>query len=194
MINRGRHGSRFAMRLSPSLRSMLVIDVLLTVALLSVLLSPLTLPEGSVSKLDGSIGLVDNWEELQDMPWPQRMVYLIGDINCHQQAERSYVLNGNQLPVCARDLGLLAGLVVGMGAYMIVRRPVKWFWLALFLVPMALDGGLQAVSSYESDNLIRALTGALAGSGLGGGAGTLVDRFFGREEASKASPERSSQR
>jgi uncharacterized membrane protein len=105
-------------------------------------------------------------------------VYLIGDVNCHQQAERSYELNGNQLPICARDVGLLFGMVLGLALFILTRRPLPWIWLALLLVPMALDGGLQAISSYESNNLIRTMTGALAGIAIGLGAGILIERFF----------------
>lgn len=164
--------------MTPSLRSMLVIELVLAALLLSVLIAPMTLSKGSVPELEGHIGSVENWEELQELPWPQRAVYLIGDVNCHQQADRSYELNENQLPICARDVGLLFGMVLGLAFFMRTRRALPWLWLALLLVPMALDGGLQAVTSYESNNLIRTVTGALAGIAIGYGAGILIDRFF----------------
>ncbi|MCX6651553.1 MAG: DUF2085 domain-containing protein [Methanomassiliicoccales archaeon] len=166
------------MRLSPPLRYMALFETLLALAFLFIVISPLTLPTGSVSDLDGRIGSVDNWDELQEMPLLQRLVYLIGDLNCHQQADRSFFLNDNQLPICARDVGIVAGLTLGLIAYMLVRWPVRWTWLLLLLVPMALDGGAQALTSYESGNVIRALTGCLAGAGLGWGIGMLTDRFF----------------
>jgi uncharacterized membrane protein len=177
------------MRLSPALRPMVLLEALLLLAFISVVLSPMTLQSGSVPGLDGRIGSVDNWDELQGMPPLQRLVYAVGDLNCHQQADRSFFLNGNQLPVCARDVGILGGLIVGLAAYMFVRRPVRWCLLLLLLVPMALDGGAQALTSYESSNLIRAVTGCLAGLGLGWGVGMLVERFFAREKGSEgASP------
>jgi uncharacterized membrane protein len=168
------------MSLPASTRYMLLIELLLAAALLAVMVSPLTLPEASVPDLDGDIGKVDNWEELRAMPWPQMIVYLIGDVNCHQQADRSYELNGNQLPICARDLGLLAGAVVGLAAFMAIRRPVRWLALGLLLLPMAVDGGLQAMAVYESSNLLRTITGAVAGVAAGWGVGMLVQAFFVR--------------
>lgn len=174
------------MRLSLTLRTMVLLEAILLLAFLSVVLSPLTLSSGSVPGLDGSIGSVDNWDELQVMPPLQRLVYTIGDLNCHQQADRSFFLNDNQLPICARDLGILGGLILGLAAYMFVRRPVRWAVLLLLLVPMALDGGAQALTSYESSNLIRAMTGCLAGLGLGWGVGMLVERFFARENGSES--------
>ena len=169
------------MRLTPALRTMVLLEAFLLLAFFCVLLSPLTLSSGSVPGLDGSIGSVDNWDELQSMPPLQRLVYAVGDLNCHQQADRSFFLNNNQLPVCARDLGILSGLIMGLAAYLFVRRPVRWALLLLLLIPMALDGGAQALTSYESSNLIRAATGCLAGLSLGWGAGMLVERFFAKE-------------
>lgn len=40
-------------------------------------------------------------------------VYLFGRTICHQRPERSFHLNGVQLPVCARCLGLYAGAAAG---------------------------------------------------------------------------------
>ncbi|TFG55992.1 MAG: DUF2085 domain-containing protein [Methanomassiliicoccus sp.] len=174
-------------------RLMTLLLVVMAISLTSIVVSPLTLPESSVPDLSGSIGVVDNWKELQNVPMPQRIVYLIGDVNCHQQLSRSYVLNDNQMPVCARDLGILIGLMTGVSLYMGVRRKVSWSVLALFLVPMALDGGLQAISDYESSNPLRTLTGALAGLALGWGAGILIDHYYRGGDVPERSSEGSSQ-
>jgi uncharacterized membrane protein len=166
-------------------RYMLLIAAFLALAALSMVISPLTIPEGTVQGLDGNVGRLDNWEELQDVPWPQRLVYLIGDVNCHQQADRSFELNGNQLPFCSRDLGLVMGASLGMAAFAIRGRRAHWMMLGLLLIPMALDGGLQALTSYESDNLVRVTTGALAGSAIGWGGGALIGDFFARKNPSR---------
>ncbi|MGA1820240.1 MAG: DUF2085 domain-containing protein, partial [Thermoplasmatota archaeon] len=39
--------------------------------------------------------------------------------------------------------------------------------LAVFLLPMAVDGGLQALTSYESWDPLRVATGAIGGLGIG---------------------------
>ena len=42
------------------------------------------------------------------------MVYLFGGRICHQIAERSFFLDGAQMPVCARCLGIYAGAAVAL--------------------------------------------------------------------------------
>jgi uncharacterized membrane protein len=173
------------MRVPVAKRHMLVIEVLLSMVLLAILIAPLTLPPGSIGELDGSIGSLDHGEDLDDVPWPQRAVYLLGDINCHQQADRSFEINGNQMPFCARDVGILSGAVMGLGAFVLLGRRVPWAWLLVLLVPMALDGVVQAISDYESSNALRFLTGAIAGLAAGYGAGMIIGNFFQRPDEAK---------
>ena len=42
------------------------------------------------------------WTELD--PYAA-FIYAFGDLNCHTKSERSWVINGNQMPVCVRDVG-----------------------------------------------------------------------------------------
>lgn len=73
------------------------------------LISPYLFPPGSFIGLDGSPTVIDHgWQGLSGIG------YLLGDIICHQQSSRSIMLNGNQMPICIRDLGLLIGLVAGL--------------------------------------------------------------------------------
>jgi len=122
-------------------------------------------------------------------------VYGFGDLNCHQKHERSWFINGNQMPVCTRDIGIFAGLAVA--GFLFSRRGVnRWTirdsllsvvpddWVAdfylrdrrallafgglfLFLVPVALDGGIQALTDYESNHLKRVVTGVPMGFAVG---------------------------
>ncbi|MFH1394486.1 MAG: DUF2085 domain-containing protein [Candidatus Micrarchaeota archaeon] len=83
---------------------------------------------------------------------------------------------GYKLAVCARDVGLYLFLLIGALAYPFFRKlnsdevPAP-IWLVLAIVPFALDGTIQLFSSiapglvgfYESSNMIRLSTGALAG-------------------------------
>lgn len=170
------------MKLPVSKRHMLIIEAVLSAVLLAILLSPLSLPPGTVDGLDGGIGTLDHWNDLDDVPWPQRAVYLLGDVNCHQQADRSFFLNDNQMPFCARDVGLLTGAVIGLAAFVILGRKAPWVWLLVLLAPMALDGVAQAMTEYESSNALRMITGTVAGFAAGYGAGTLVGKFFDRPD------------
>lgn len=170
------------MRVPVAKRYMLIIEMVLAAILIAIVLAPMSVTGGSVNGLDGSIGSLDHADDLDEVPWPQRAVYLLGDINCHQQADRSFFLNDNQMPFCARDLGLLAGAVVGLGAFVLIGRRVPWGWLLVLLVPLAVDGVTQAVTDYESSNYLRLITGISAGIAAGYAAGILVANYFERPE------------
>jgi uncharacterized membrane protein len=131
-----------------------------------VFIAPLTLPSGSVPDLSGSVGTVDNWQSIEQMNPLAGAVYLLGDSQCHQLLERSFVINGNQMPFCTRDLGIFIGLVAGIAIAFSGRLRIGPRFSLLLLVPMALDGGAQLISSYESSNLIRLATGIAAGVGI----------------------------
>ena len=46
---------------------------------------------------------------LTELPTAHAIAYAFGDLNCHNLGERSWTINGNQMPVCVRDLGILLG-------------------------------------------------------------------------------------
>ena len=71
------------------------------------------LEPGVTGDLSGSVGLYDNKEVIQKMNPINKIVYYLGDVNCHQLSHRSYEYNNNQMPFCARDVGIFAGLSVG---------------------------------------------------------------------------------
>jgi len=92
-----------------------------------------------------------------------RAVYTMGDIECHQIADRSYYLNGNELPICSRDVGLSIGFLIGMVIGLLYVRRINPFILAVGILPILIDGGLQTVSDYHSNNALRTITGIIAG-------------------------------
>jgi len=129
--------------------------------------SPLTQAPGTVYLgNEGKVNIADNADYINThITNPvARGVYLTGDIMCHQHANRSFFIGGNQMPFCARCVGIFLGLTIGMiiGLFFEVRVGIGLYLLAL--IPMVLDGGLQLVSSYESTNFIRLLTGLLVGT------------------------------
>ncbi|MCK5772446.1 MAG: DUF2085 domain-containing protein [Thermoplasmata archaeon] len=135
----------------------------------AMIVAPLLEEEGTVL-LDkgGRVGSREYDEELDQLGSPiSRAAYVFGDIYCHQLTERSYQLNGNQMPVCSRDVGLFAGLLMGGIVGMFLSRRFPMTFLLIALAPMLLDGGTQALTSYESFNLLRVTTGLVAGIGLG---------------------------
>ena len=126
-------------------------------------------------------------------------------MNCHQKHERSWQVNENQLPVCTRCwhfFGLFMGGVIfskrGCNRWTVrdtclslskrcctvfMLRISARCWLAcgmLLCLPLIADGFLQLLTSYESTNLKRVLTGIPFGLGLGV---LMCSMFSARAEA-----------
>ena len=98
------------------------------------------------------------------------VVYAAGSLICHQIAERSFHLDGTQLPVCARCFGLYGGAAFGSvaGASAVARRLVtgsqefldrsrRWTWTALAAVPTLVTGVLEWGFGWPLSNEVRAV-------------------------------------
>ena len=59
-------------------------------------ISPYGIPEDSVKDLSGITGILDNQEIINEMQTPWTSIYGCGDNLCHQRADRSFFINGNQ--------------------------------------------------------------------------------------------------
>ena len=125
------------------------------------------LEPGVTGDLSGSVGLYDNKEVIQKMNPINKIVYYLGDVNCHQLSHRSYEYNNNQMPFCARDVGIFAGLSIGfifsLGRRIELTLPI----VILSLLPIGLDGTIQLFTDYESTNPKRIITGLIAGIATG---------------------------
>ena len=80
---------------------------------------------------------------------------------CHRMSHRSFTVRGRQFNVCARCTGLLAGILASP-----LLTPWRHVSLLLFLsgvAMVALDGITQLIGVRESNNLIRVITGFVAG-------------------------------
>ncbi len=157
---------------------------------LSLFVAPMTLEPGTVEGLNGAANRIVHRQEWNDLPIYHRAIYTFSDLNCHQMHERSYSLNGNQMPVCSRDVGIFSGFTFGfllmsfsrggrdtkdimldlLNFDLAMTESKKTFILivlgGIFALPMILDGGLQMISDYESFNAFRTLTGLLFGFGF----------------------------
>ena len=94
---------------------------------------------------------------------------------CHQLPERSFFGGGVQVPVCARDEGLYVGFLIAFVIIWLLHRPRRPRELpgpaalvvcALFLGSMVVDGVTSYGGIRETTNVIRLLTGAMAGYSL----------------------------
>ncbi len=144
--------------------------------LLLTVLAPFAIPSGSVTDLTGVVGRSDNSDVIETMNPFAKVMYGIGDSYCHQIASRSYFLNGNQVPFCSRDVGIFAGLALGMAVAIFTRFRITVLAFLIGVLPLALDGTLQLVTSYESNNPVRFVTGILAGAAV-----SLLISLFVRE-------------
>ena len=190
--------------------------------LLSFFIAPLTVENGKIPKLSGRANSLDYMTVNDSFSWGNKQtsdfneighnqaeygyfawselnfyaaaIYAFGDLNCHQKHERSWEINGNQMPVCTRDVGIFFGaFILGLAwmrlghnrwtikdtflsifpdrklnpIYEINRRGTAFYGLGLLCVlPIVLDGGLQAVTDYESNTIKRLFTGSLFGIGF----------------------------
>lgn len=168
----------------------------------SIFLAPLTLEPGTVEDLDANANWIDyggDWADMAKYNPYAASVYLFGDFNCHQKHTRSQSFHGNQLPVCARDVGIAWGAVVGaLILFYVIRTPYMfltflsvvpeeertamlkrlppWFAAGLvalpFILPTGLDGFYQLLTDYESTNTVRLVTGFFLGIILSWGFGS----------------------
>ncbi|MEM4272038.1 MAG: DUF2085 domain-containing protein [Candidatus Bilamarchaeaceae archaeon] len=114
-------------------------------------------------------------------------------LTCHQLASRSYCFYpadnsvgdcpplyarapalpsekgpAYEFPVCARDIAIYAGaLISGIAVYFTkwkdARQTPNPLIFVLALIPIAIDGGTQLLGWRESTNMLRLITGFLAG-------------------------------
>jgi uncharacterized membrane protein len=125
--------------------------------------APLSLPAGSVTDLSGAVGTIDNANQTAGMNPFAKWVYDSGDFNCHQKASRSFFLNGNEMPYCARCVGIFFGMAAGtmLSLFWVVELKLRYILAAL--LPIGIDGGMQILGFWESINPVRLATGGLAG-------------------------------
>jgi uncharacterized membrane protein len=168
---------------------------------LTVFLTPLTIPSGTVSGLDGYSNRIDYGYVWEDLPVSHQIVYYIGDATCHQKADRTFYINGNQMAVCARDIAIYIGLMIGLLAAMLIsystslsrtfmnifpkrlrdfvdrrigRKKFAILFVAILFAPLVVDGTVQLMTGYESTNLVRVLTGLPLGFAAGYIIGVMI--------------------
>jgi uncharacterized membrane protein len=99
---------------------------------------------------------------------------------------------GFKFPVCSRDVGLYLFMLLSAFVYPFIfkmdnKRIFHPAWLVIAILPLALDGGLQFLSDvgidllgfpYESTNIVRMVTGAIAGIGITVFALPILNKMF----------------
>ncbi len=162
-----------------SLRAKRAVLIFFTAWAVVVLIVPWTLPASSVPDLSGRSGSLDNMDSIEEMNPLAAAVYIIGDVYCHQKLDRSFTMNGNEMPFCARDVGIFLGLAMGMLLIMVLRPRFHLLLFIALVVPILLDGGMQYLGAYESNNVVRIITGGLGGAGSSYFLGHVADKKLG---------------
>jgi uncharacterized membrane protein len=84
------------------------------------------------------------------------------------------------MPFCARCVAIWFGLVIGLGFMVFFRIELNEkfiFLMILGLVPIGFDGLGQLFGFWESNNLIRLITGLLLGIVSGLAIGIIADEL-----------------
>lgn len=98
-----------------------------------------------------------------------RFITLLFHFCCHQQADRTPVLEGDLFPVCYRCAGIFFGIFSSYGLLLLRRfaaMPITKKELPLvilFLLPLAVDGCANAISLWQTPGWLRSITGLLLG-------------------------------
>lgn len=85
---------------------------------------------------------------------------------CHCRPDRSFFWKGKQFPVCARCTGEAVGMLICIPLFLFWRPDIRISFA--LMIPMLIDGFTQKLTSYESTNFRRFITGFLFGIGLVG--------------------------
>ena len=132
------------------------------VLLVLIFAAPFIAAPGSYLGLDGAPGIIDHRWDASEFP------YLLGDFLCHQQTDRSFILNGNQMPFCARDVGLLLGFAVGMALCTFLDTKLsdrKYGVAGILLACVTAVQWLMQDMAFDSSEL-RLVTGIVSGFGV----------------------------
>jgi len=110
---------------------------------------------------------------------------LLFRLMCHGMPSRSLELFGVPMPLCARCVGIYAGMLAGILIFWAVpllrERVMRAFAIAAVL-PLAIDGLTQLSGLRESTNPLRLATGVIAGLAFGLWVLSAVER--GPDESS----------
>jgi uncharacterized membrane protein len=99
------------------------------------------------------------------------ILHFFGRAICHQFEERSLIVSGEALAICARDTGIYIGIFSALiylhffkrGDSLTIPTIKVSFLLLLFLVPLMIDGLGSYLNLFESTNFRRLVTGTLFG-------------------------------
>ena len=110
-----------------------------------------------------------------------KLFFAAGSLICHQRPERSFFIDGHQLPVCARCTGLYLSAALGLIAWLGLKAARRWRPVAIdprhaarliviAAVPTAISLATGTLGLWDGSNVTRALLAIP----LGASAGAIV--------------------
>lgn len=90
--------------------------------------------------------------------------YLPIFFGCHTRDDRSFFFKGKKFPICARCTGELIGII--LAPFLLIFYKPSFYFSLIIMIPMLLDGFIQLLTKYESNNTKRLITGILFGYAL----------------------------
>lgn len=143
----------------------LIISIVLFSLLALMFAVPFIYAPGTFIDLNGTSGILDHdWTVSQ-------FIYALGDILCHQETNRSFIINGSQMAMCTRDMGLITGSALTLALtfnyvnrYLFTERKIAYLGLALLLIA-ALEWAAGSIIGYDLAYL-RFLSGSIGGAGI----------------------------
>ncbi|PYQ28661.1 MAG: hypothetical protein DMF56_15625 [Acidobacteria bacterium] len=123
-----------------------------------------------------SASMVCSWAIAHGASMRWRLVFRL---MCHGIPSRCLDLFGVPMPICARCVGIYAGLLAGLIAFWllpIVTERVMRTIAFIAVTPLAIDGLTQLVRLRESTNPLRLATGIAAGLAFGMWVLSAVER------------------
>jgi uncharacterized membrane protein len=116
------------------------------------------------------------------------LIFAVGRVICHQQPERSFFLDGDQFPVCARCTGLYVSAAAGLAGWVAVKAAARWRPLLFdprLAIRLIVIGGIPTAVSlaaglagvWDGSNATRALVAVP----LGASAGAIVAAVFTKD-------------
>ncbi|MBR4283888.1 MAG: DUF2085 domain-containing protein [Anaerotignum sp.] len=96
----------------------------------------------------------------------------MGSAVCHQMAERSFIFDGMQMPLCARCTGIYTGAFFAFCFFFLKKRMgngrpfsiSEALLTGLAVLPVGIDGVCSYLGFWESSQLMRIFSGSLVGA------------------------------
>lgn len=83
---------------------------------------------------------------------------------CHSRDDRSFHIGNTKFPICSRCTGELVGIFIAIIFFKFIK--INIFILIFLMIPLIIDGFLQLLTKYNSNNILRLITGILFGFSL----------------------------